>query len=76
MCLTFHIRVVHFFGMLKKKSIYMKYLLLLSQKFPPGLPDLGILIRCVQDWYTALRTDLKYPLMVEQDLYWAEVNLF
>ena len=54
----------------------MKYLCLLSQKFPPGLPDLGILIRCVQDWYTAVRTDLKYPLMVEQDLYWAEVNLF
>ena len=62
--------------MLKKKSIYMKYLCLLSQKFPPGLPDLGILIRCAQDWYTAVRTDLKYPLMVEQNLYWAEVNLF
>ena len=36
MCLTFHIRVVHVFGMLKKKTIYTKY--------------------------TAVQTDLKYPL--------------
>ena len=32
MCLTFHIRVAHYFGMLKK-NIYAKYLCLLSQKF-------------------------------------------
>ena len=33
MCLTFHIRVTHFFGMPKRKSIYTKYLCLLSQTF-------------------------------------------
>ena len=32
MCLMFHIRVVHFFGILKKESNYTKYLCLLSQK--------------------------------------------
>ena len=29
---------------------------------PPGLPDLGALIRCAQNRYTAVQTDLKYPL--------------
>ena len=33
MCLTFHIRVTHFFDMPKRKSIYTKYLCLLSQTF-------------------------------------------
>ena len=32
MCLTFHIRVAHFSGMPKRKSIYTKYPCLLSQK--------------------------------------------
>ena len=54
MCLTFHIGVVHFFGMLKEKSIYTKYLCLLSQNFfaqayvifAPKLdvPKIGILL--------------------------------
>ena len=35
MCLTFHIRVEHFFGMPKRKSVYTKYLCLLSQTFFP-----------------------------------------
>ena len=32
MCLTFHARITHFFGMPKRKSIYAKYLCLLLQK--------------------------------------------
>ena len=62
MCLTFDIRVEHFFGMLEKKSIYTKYLCLLSQISAPGLPDLGAQIRHAQNQYTAVQTDLKYPL--------------
>ena len=42
MCQKFHIRVVHFFDMLKKKSIYTKCLCLLSQIFSPGLPKLNM----------------------------------
>ena len=33
MCLTFHIKVPHFFGMPKRKKIYTRYLCLLSQTF-------------------------------------------
>ena len=33
MCLIFHIKVAHFFGMPKRKSIYTRYLCLLSQTF-------------------------------------------
>ena len=61
MCLTFHIRVGHFFDMPKKKSIYTKYLCLLSQLFFPGLPNLEAKIRCIQNRYTGVQTDLKYP---------------
>ena len=53
MSLTFHVRVVHLFGMLKKKNTYTKYLCLLSQKnFPQAfliwtlkldVPKIGIL---------------------------------
>ena len=57
-------RVVHFFGMLKKKSICMKYLYLFSQKkFSPGLPNLGAQIKCAQNRYTAVQTNLKYTQM-------------
>ena len=62
-CLMFQVRVVHFFGMLKKKSIYTKYLCLLSQKFFPGLPNLGSQNRCALNQYTTVQTDLKYPLI-------------
>ena len=52
MWLTFRIKVAHFFGMLKKKSIYTKYLCLLPQKcFFPGLRNLGAQIRCAQNRY-------------------------
>ena len=34
-CLTFHLRVAHFFGILKRKRIYPKYLCLLSQNLFP-----------------------------------------
>ena len=61
MCVTFHLGVVHFFGMPKKESIYMKYLCLLSENFFfPGLPNLGTQIICAQNQYTAVQTDLKY----------------
>ena len=60
MCLSFHIKVVHLFGMLKKKSIHAKYLCLLPQDiFYPGLPNLGSQIRI---GITAVQIDLKYPL--------------
>ena len=44
MCLTFHRRVAHFFGIPKRKSIYTKHLCLLRPQtnlFFPGLPNLG-----------------------------------
>ena len=59
MCLTFHIRVVHCFGMLKKKSITQ---ICLQGFFSSGLPNLGSQITCAQNWYTAVQIDLKYPL--------------
>ena len=63
MCLTLHIRVLHFCGILKKKSIYTKCLCLLSRnKFFPGLPNFRAQIRCAQNWYTAVQMDLKYRL--------------
>ena len=34
-----------------------------TKTFPPGLPKLGALIRCSQNRYTAVQTDLKYPLL-------------
>ena len=63
MCLMFHIRIVHFFGMLKKeKSIYTKCLCLLSEISPPGLPNLGAQIRCVQNQCNTVQMDPKYSL--------------
>ena len=51
---------------LKKKSIYTKYLCLLSQKyFFPGLSNLGDQIRSAKNRYIAVQTDLKYPLVNE-----------
>ena len=58
----FHLVKVHFFGMLKKKGIYTKYLCLLSKK-TPGLFNLGAQIRCAQNQYTAVKVGLKYPLI-------------
>ena len=57
MCLTFHVRVAHLFGMLKKESIFMKYLF--SQFF--FSPNLGGQIRCAQNQYTTVQTNIKYP---------------
>ena len=63
MCQMFHLSVVHFDGILKKKSICTKYLCLLSQKnFFPGLPNLSVQIRCDQNRYTAVQMDVKHPL--------------
>ena len=64
MCLKFHIRAVHFFGMWKKKSIFTKYLFTF-----PGLPNLGAKIRCAQNRYTAVQTDPKYPLLEKSGMY-------
>lgn len=34
--------------------------------FSPGLPNMGAQIRYVQNWYTALQTDPKYPLILQK----------
>ena len=36
-----------------------------TQKFSPGLPNLWAQIRYAKNWYTAVQTDLKYPLPLE-----------
>ena len=73
MCLTFHIRVVHFFGLLKKESIYLKNLFAFTSPPPsrkkknkknPGLPSCGTEIRCAQNWYATVQMVLKYPLPI------------
>ena len=64
MCLTFHIRVVHFFCVLKKKSIYAKYLCTFKKIFLLGLPNLSAPIRCTQKRYT-VQTDLTYHVAVD-----------
>lgn len=44
--------------MREKKSIYMKYLCLFYKKKKfPDLTNLGTLIRCAQNWYTAVQMD-------------------
>ena len=58
----FHIRVVPFFGMLKKKVFTQNICLLSQKKFILGLPYLGAQIRCAQNRYTAVQTALKYSL--------------
>ena len=35
------------------------------QIFFLGLPNLGTQIRCPQNWYTVVQTDLKYPLLMQ-----------
>ena len=47
-------RVVHFFGMLKNKSIYTKYLFTLTKKIFPGWPNLDGQIKCPQNQYAAV----------------------
>ena len=65
MCLTFHIRVVHFFGMLKKKSIYINIYVYFHKKcFFLGLSNLTAQIGSAQNWYNAVQMDLKYPLRI------------
>ena len=49
--------------MLEKKSIYKKCLFL-SHIFFPGVTNLDLQIRCAQNRYTAVQTDLKYPLII------------
>ena len=46
----------------KRKIIYTIYLCLLPQTFFSGLPNLGAKIRCAQNRYIAVQTELKYPL--------------
>ena len=77
MCLTFHIRVVHFFGLLKRKVVTSKICLLSPAPPPPpppsrkkqnkkktGLPSCGTEIRCAQNWYATIQMVLKYPLPI------------
>ena len=68
MYLTFYVRVVNFFALLKRTNIYKNYLCLLPEKmFPPSLPNLGSQIRCVQNQYTTVQTDLKYSSFSRRD---------
>ena len=68
---------MHFFGLLKKKSIYTKYFCLLSQKFfPPDLPKLSAQIRCAQNWFTAVQVDLKYPMLFSYFCHLSSTNYF
>ena len=64
MCLPFHTKVVHFFGMPKKKS--MKHLLTFTKTFFLGLPYLGAQIKYAQNWYTAVQVDLTHALRIYQ----------
>ena len=79
MFLTCHIRVVHFFGMLKKeKHLHEISMFTFTKFFLPGLPYLGAQIRCAQSCYTDVRTDLKYaliPLLVPFFLYVCDIKL-
>ena len=55
MCLTFHIGVVHFFGMLKKeKHLHEISMFTFTKIFSQGLPNLGAQIRSAQNRYTAV----------------------
>ena len=55
----------------------MKYLWLLSRKmFFPGLHNLGAQIRCAQNWYITVQTDLKYPLGSSAKLEWYLMHFF
>ena len=52
-----------------KKSIYMKYLRLLSQKtFFPDFPIWAPKLDVPNNWYTAVQTELMYPLDVQVSL--------
>ena len=41
----------------------------------PGLPNLGSHIRCAQNQYTAVQTDLKYPLNFIIALVWNPLKI-
>ena len=63
-CLKFHIRLVTFFGMLKKE-IYTEYLCLLSQKtFLPGLPNLTTQIGTLLPKQSENTTWTRFPALV------------
>ena len=55
----------------KEKYLHEISIFTLIKKFFPGLPNLGAQIRCAQNWYTAVQTDLKYPLDVYRMLFLA-----
>ena len=58
MCLMFHVRVVHFLGILKKK-IAQNICLLSQNYFFTGSINLGAQMRCTQNRYAAVQTDLR-----------------
>ena len=66
MCLTCHIRVEHFFGALKKKIIYTKYINFYKKELLKGLLNLGAQIRSAQNRYIDFQIDLKYPLGLDE----------
>ena len=52
----FHVKVVHFFGILKKVFTQNIYVYFHKKVFPR--------FRFAQSWYTAVQMDLKYPLLL------------
>ena len=58
MCLTFHIRVVHLFGMLKTKHLHEISMFTFTKVFSHAYLILAQ-IRCAQNRYTAVEADLK-----------------
>ena len=65
-------RVKHFLGMLKKKSIYAKYLFTFTNFVSSDLPNLDAQVRCAYNQYITVQTDLKHPLMINQPCNQAE----
>ena len=65
MCLMFHIRVKQLFAWYaKKEKHFHKISVCFHKNFFPDLPNLDAQIRCAQNWYTSVQTDLNHPLSI------------
>ena len=62
MCLTFHVRVCTLLWNTKKGKYLHEISMFAFTIFTPCLPNLGDQIRCAQNRYAAVQTDIKYPL--------------
>ena len=63
MYFMFHISLVQFFDIIKKKST-QNICLLSENLFFPDLPNLGTQIRCAQNWYIAVKTSQNIPWLL------------